>query len=125
MKVLDNLKYTNDHEWAKVEGDIAIVGLTDYAQTQLGDVVFIDVNTEGETLEKGEVFGAVEAVKTVADMYMPVGGEIIEFNPELKDAPDLINKDPYGNGWMIKIRMTNPDELNELLDAEQYKKLIA
>lgn len=123
MNTPDNLKYSKDHEWVKVEGDIAVVGITDFAQDQLGDIVFVDIQTEGETLEKEEVFGAIEAVKTVADALMPVSGEIVEVNPELEGAPELVNKDPYGAGWMVKIKMSNPDEVNELLSAEDYKAI--
>lgn len=124
MNVPTNLKYTKDHEWIKVDGAEALVGITDFAQSQLGDVVFIEIETQGETLAKEEVFGTVEAVKTVSDMFMPVGGEILEVNPKLADQPDVVNKDPYGDGWMVRIRMTNPAELNELLTPEKYKELI-
>lgn len=125
MNFPTNLKYTNDHEWVRVEGNIAVVGITDFAQDQLGDIVFLDITTEGETLDKEEVFGAVEAVKTVADLLMPVSGTIIEFNPELEATPEAVNKDPYGNGWMVKVEMSNPDEVNELMDSEEYKGFIA
>jgi len=124
MNIPGNLKYTKDHEWIKVEGSNAIVGVTDFAQGQLGDVVFIEIETKGETLDKEEVFGTIEAVKTVSDMFMPVGGEVLEINPKLSDAPDVVNKDPYGDGWMIKIKMTNPAQLGELLTPEKYKELI-
>jgi glycine cleavage system H protein len=124
MNIPANLKYTNDHEWLKVEGNIAVVGITDFAQSQLGDIVFVDIQTEGETLEGGEVFGAIEAVKTVADGLMPVSGKIIEVNSLLENAPELVNKDPYGEGWMIKIELTNPSEIDGLLDADAYKSLI-
>lgn len=124
MNVPANLKYTKDHEWIKAEGDHAVIGVTEFAQSQLGDVVFIEIETQGETLDKEEVFGTIEAVKTVSDMFMPVGGEILEVNPKLSDSPDVVNKDPYGDGWMIKIKMTNPAQLNELLSPEQYKELI-
>lgn len=124
MNVPANLKYTKDHEWIKVEGSNAVIGVTDFAQGQLGDVVFIEIETQGETLAKEEVFGTIEAVKTVSDMFMPVAGEILEVNPKLADAPDVVNKDPYGDGWMVKIKVTNPAELNELLTPEQYKELI-
>jgi glycine cleavage system H protein len=124
MNVPANLKYTKDHEWIKIEGSNAIIGVTDFAQGQLGDVVFIEIETQGETLAKEEVFGTIEAVKTVSDMFMPVGGEVLEINPKLNDSPDVVNKDPYGDGWMIKIKMTNPAELNELLTPEKYKELI-
>ncbi|MHC1703701.1 MAG: glycine cleavage system protein GcvH [Tenuifilaceae bacterium] len=124
MNVPANLKYTKDHEWIKVEGSNAVIGVTDFAQGQLGDVVFIEIETQGETLVKEEVFGTIEAVKTVSDMFMPVGGEILEVNPKLIDSPDVVNKDPYGDGWMIKIKITDPAQLNELLTPEQYKELI-
>ncbi len=123
MNIPSNLKYTNDHEWVMVDGDIATIGITDFAQSQLGDVVFVDVQTEGETLEAGENFGAIEAVKTVADAIMPVSGEIIEFNSELENAPETLNSDPYQAGWMIKVKMTNPAELDGLLSAEDYANI--
>lgn len=124
MNIPSNLKYTKDHEWVKIEGDIAIVGITDFAQDQLGDIVFVDIQTEGETLDQEEVFGAIEAVKTVADALMPLSGEIIEVNTELEGAPESVNTDPYGKGWMIKIRFSNPDEVSKLMNAEKYKGLI-
>ena len=124
MNVPANLKYTKDHEWIKVEGSNAVVGVTDFAQGQLGDVVFIEIETQGETLAKEDVFGTIEAVKTVSDMFMPVGGEILEVNPKLAESPDVVNKDPYGDGWMVKIKITDPGQLNELLTPEQYKELI-
>lgn len=124
MNIPDNLKYTKEHEWVKVEGDIAIVGITDYAQTELGDIVFVEIETEGETLEQDETFGTVEAVKTVSDLFMPVGGEIIEKNEALDDEPEFVNKDPYGKGWMIKIKMSDATQLNTLLDAAEYKDII-
>ena len=120
MNIPSNLKYTHDHEWVKVDGDIATVGITDYAQDQLGDIVFVDIQTQGETLAKDEVFGAIEAVKTVADALMPVSGEIIEVNPGLEDAPQTVNSDPYGEGWMIKVKMSDPAELDTLMDADAY-----
>jgi glycine cleavage system H protein len=123
MNIPANLKYSNDHEWVRVEDNVAVVGITDFAQSQLGDIVFVDIQTEGETLSIGEVFGVIEAVKTVSDALMPVSGKIIEVNAELENAPELVNKDPYGNGWMIKIEISNPDELNNLLVAEQYKEI--
>ena len=125
MNIPENLKYTKDHEWIKTEGDEAVVGITAFASKELGDIVFIEVETEGETLDKKEAFGTIEAVKTVSDMYMPVAGEILEFNPTLESSPDVVNKDPYGEGWFVKVRLTNPDEVNELLDAAQYKELIS
>ena len=121
MKIPDELKYTQDHEWIKVEGEYAFVGITDFAQSELGDVVFVEVETEGETIDREEAFGTIEAVKTVSDMFMPVSGEIIEFNEKLEDAPDLINQDPYGDGWVIKIKMSDLSELNDLMDADTYK----
>lgn len=124
MNIPDNLKYTKEHEWVKAEGDIAIVGITDYAQTELGDIVFVEIETEGETLEQDETFGTVEAVKTVSDLFMPVGGEIIEKNEALDDEPEFVNKDPYGKGWMIKIKMSDATQLNTLLDAAEYKDII-
>lgn len=124
MSIPADLKYSKDHEWIRVEESCAYVGITDFAQSQLGDIVFVDVTTVGETLPQGEVFGTIEAVKTVSDAFLPVGGEILEFNTSLNDSPELVNSDPYGAGWMIKIRMTDPAELDVLLDAEAYAKLI-
>lgn len=124
MNVPDNLKYTKDHEWIRVEGDHAFVGVTDFAQGELGDVVFVEIETEGETLDKEEVFGTIEAVKTVSDLFMPVGGEVVEVNPALEDSPDLVNKDPYGDGWMVKIKISDSSELEELLDQGAYEELI-
>lgn len=124
MNIPANLKYSKDHEWIRVEGDEAYVGITDFAQSQLGDIVFVDVTTEGETLAQNEIFGTIEAVKTVSDAFLPVGGEVLEFNASLNDTPDKVNKDPYGEGWMVKIKMTNPAELDSLLSAEDYAKLI-
>ena len=124
MNIPQNLKYSNDHEWIRIEGDEAFIGITDFAQGQLGDIVFVDVDTVGETLEANEVFGSIEAVKTVSDAFIPVGGEILEFNEALNDAPDTVNKDPYGEGWMIKIKMTDPSQVDALLTAEQYAALI-
>ena len=124
MNIPDNIKYTKDHEWLKIEGNEALIGITDFAQNELGDIVFIEVETEGETLDKEEVFGTIEAVKTVSDMFMPVSGEVIEFNAELEDKPELINQDPYGEGWIIKINITNTDEIDDLLSAEEYKEII-
>jgi len=119
-----NLKYSNDHEWCRVEGDIAVIGITDLAQSQLGDIVFVDIPTEGETLAAGEVFGSIEAVKTVSDVFLPVGGEVVEFNEAVDADPALVNKDPYGEGWMVKVRMSNPAEYDTLLTAAQYEELI-
>jgi len=124
MKVLDNLKYTEDHEWLKIEGDTALIGITDYAQSQLGDIVFVEVNTVGETLSKGETMGTIEAVKTVSDIYMPVSGEILEFNELVESTPDIINQDPYQKGWIAKIRFTDPAELDDLLDADAYQEIV-
>jgi glycine cleavage system H protein len=124
MNVPVNLLYTKDHEWLRVEGEMAYVGVTDFAQGELGDIVFIEIETLGENLEKEEVFGTIEAVKTVSDMFMPVSGEILEVNPALEDTPDVVNKDPYGNGWMVKIKITNPSEVNDLLSPEKYKTLL-
>ncbi|RKE00141.1 glycine cleavage system protein GcvH [Marinifilum flexuosum] len=124
MNVPENLKYTKDHEWVRVEGEEAFIGVTDFAQGELGDIVFVEVETEGEELDKEEVFGTIEAVKTVSDMFMPVGGEVLEFNEKLEDAPDLINSDPYGEGWIIKIKLADTAELEELLSAEAYKELL-
>lgn len=125
MKVPENLKYTKDHEWLRVEENEAYAGVTDFAQGELGDIVFIEVDTVGETINKEETFGTIEAVKTVSDMFMPVTGEITEFNQALESKPELVNKDPYGEGWIIKIKITNPDEVNDLLSAEKYSSLIA
>jgi glycine cleavage system H protein len=124
MNVPANFKYTKDHEWISVEGDIATVGITDFAQGELGDIVYVEIETEGETLDQEEVFGSVEAVKTVSDLFMPVSGEIIEFNSALEADPELVNSDPYGKGWMIKVKLSNPSEFDELLDAEGYAALI-
>lgn len=124
MNFPTNVKYTNEHEWIRLEGEEAYVGITDYAQTQLGDIVFVDIPTEGETLEKGETFGSIEVVKTVSDLFLPIGGEIIEVNPTLEDNPELVNNDPYGEGWIIRIKPTDVSEIDDLLDAEAYKQLI-
>ncbi|PKQ66347.1 glycine cleavage system protein GcvH [Labilibaculum manganireducens] len=124
MNVPENLKYTKDHEWIRVEGEEAFVGVTDFAQGELGDIVFVEVETEGDELDKEEIFGTIEAVKTVSDMFMPIGGEVLEFNEKLEEAPDLINSDPYGEGWIVKIKIADSSELEELLTAEQYKELL-
>ena len=124
MNVPDELKYTKDHEWVRVEGESIVVGVTDFAQKELGDIVYVDVDTEGETIEKEEVFGSVEAVKTVSDLMMPVSGEIVAFNDALEDEPELVNTDPYGDGWMIKVLVSDFTELDSLLSADQYKELI-
>lgn len=124
MNIPDNLKYTKDHEWIRLEGDIAFVGITDFAQKELGDIVYVDVNTLGETVEKESVFGTVEAVKTVSDLFMPVTGEVLEVNPKLESSPDLVNSDPYGEGWMVKVKVADLASVNSLLSAEEYKKII-
>ena len=124
MNVPAELKYTKDHEWVRIEGDVAVIGITHFAQSELGDIVYVEVETEGETLEKEEVFGTVEAVKTVSDLFMPLSGEIIEFNTGLESSPETVNSDAYGDGWMIKVKMSNPSEAAELLDAEGYKAII-
>lgn len=120
-----DLKYTKDHEWIRVEGNVAYVGITDFAQSELGEIVYVDITTEGETVEKEEVFGTIEAVKTVSDLFMPATGEVLEVNPELEDAPELVNEDAYGKGWLIKVTVADPAQLDELLSAEEYQKLIA
>jgi glycine cleavage system H protein len=124
MNIPANLKYTKDHEWVSVEGDIATIGITDFAQSELGDIVYVEIETVGETLDQEEVFGSVEAVKTVSDLFMPVSGEIVEFNEGLESNPEAVNKDPYGDGWMIKVKVSNPSELDALLDAAGYQALI-
>ena len=120
-----DLKYTKDHEWIRVEGDVAYVGITDYAQGELGEIVYVDITTEGETVAKEEVFGTIEAVKTVSDLFMPVSGEVIEANAELDDKPELVNEDVYGNGWLIKVSVSDPSELDELMSAAEYEQMIA
>ena len=124
MNFPSELKYTKDHEWIRVEGDTAFVGITDYAQQELGEIVFVDIATEGETLAKDEAFDSVEAVKTVSDLLMPVAGEVLEVNPELEDKPELVNSDPYGQGWLIKVKPANVADVEGLLSADDYKKLI-
>lgn len=124
MNVPGNLLYTKDHEWLRIEGETGVVGVTDFAQGELGDIVFIEIETMGETLKKEEVFGTIEAVKTVSDMFMPVGGEILEVNPALEESPDAVNKDPYGKGWMIRIKINDPAEAKGLLSPDQYKALL-
>jgi glycine cleavage system H protein len=124
MNVPADLFYTKDHEWLRVEGDFGYVGVTDFAQGELGDIVFLEIETLGETLKKEEVFGTIEAVKTVSDIFMPVGGDIIEVNPALEESPDLVNKDPYGKGWMVKIKINDPEELKALLSAEKYQAIL-
>lgn len=125
MNIPATLKYTKDHEWIKIEGNIATVGITDFAQGELGDIVYVDVDTLDDTVEEGEVFGSVEAVKTVSDLFMPLTGEVIEFNDELEDNPELVNSDPYEKGWMIKLEISDESQIQDLLDAEAYKSLIA
>lgn len=124
MNIPAELKYTKDHEWVRIEGDEAVVGITDFAQSELGDIVFVEIETEGETVDKEEVFGTVEAVKTVSDLFMPISGEILTFNPDLEDAPETVNSDPYGAGWMIRIKLSDVSELDGLLSADDYKDLI-
>ena len=124
MNVPANLKFTKDHEWVRVEGDIAVIGITDFAQHELGDIVYVEIETVGENLEKEEVFGSVEAVKTVSDLFMPISGEILELNENLDGNPELVNTDPYNEGWMVKVKITDSTELDSLLDAEGYKDLI-
>lgn len=124
MNTPEDLKYTKDHEWVKVEGDTVTIGITDFAQGELGDIVFVEIETEGETLDNEEVFGTVEAVKTVSDLFMPVTGEVLEFNSALEDNPALVNEDPYGEGWMIKVKVSEAGELDALLSAAQYHELI-
>jgi glycine cleavage system H protein len=121
MNIPADLKYTKDHEWCRVEGDEVTIGITDFAQSELGDIVFVEVETEGEELEKEEVFGSVEAVKTVSDLFMPISGEVIAFNEELESSPELVNSDPYGEGWMVKVRVADTSELDELMSADEYK----
>ncbi|MES2411321.1 MAG: glycine cleavage system protein GcvH [Bacteroidota bacterium] len=124
MNIPSNLKYTKDHEWVLIEGDVATVGITDFAQKELGDIVYVEVETLDQTLDKDEVFGTVEAVKTVSDLFLPLSGEIIEFNDELERNPEDVNSDPYGKGWMVKIKISNTDEIEELLSSDAYKQLI-
>ncbi|MDD2247740.1 MAG: glycine cleavage system protein GcvH [Proteiniphilum sp.] len=124
MNFPENVKYSSDHEWVRVEGSEAYVGITDFAQDELGEIVYVDVTSEGEALAQGDVFGSIEAVKTVSDLMMPMGGEVLELNPKLDDAPELVNKDPYGEGWIIKISVKNSEELTGLMSAETYKEFI-
>ena len=124
MNVPAELKYTKEHEWTRVEGEEAVVGITDYAQSQLGDIVFVECETVGDALEAGETFGTIEAVKTVSDLYLPVAGEVLEFNEELEGEPELVNKDPYGKGWIVKIKISDETELDGLLNADAYKAII-
>ena len=124
MDIKENLKYTKDHEWVKLEGNIATVGVTDFAQSELGDIVYVEVDTIDETLDKDEVFGTVEAVKTVSDLFLPMSGKILEFNESLSDSPESINDSPYDDGWIIKVEVSNPDEINQLLNNKDYSELI-
>lgn len=124
MNFPENLKYTNDHEWVRVEADVAYIGITDYAQSELGEIVFVDVDTEGEAISKGEVFGSIEAVKTVSDLLMPINGEILEVNAKLEDQPELVNNDPYGEGWIIKIKPEEANGVSELMSSDEYKAFI-
>lgn len=124
MMIPQELKYTNEHEWIRLDGEFAYVGITDYAQEQLGDVVFVDIQSVDDTLQAGEVFGAIEVVKTVSDLFMPVSGEVVEQNADLEDNPGLVNEDPYGKGWLIKIKPTEPAEFEKLLSADDYKALL-
>lgn len=124
MNLPENLKYTKDHEWIKVDGDEAYIGITDFAQGELGDIVFVEVETEGEELGQGDVFGTVEAVKTVSDLFMPIDGEVLEFNSELESSPEMVNEDPYEKGWMIKIKISNPSQLDDLLAVKDYQEVI-
>lgn len=125
MNFPTDVKYTKDHEWIRVDGEAAYVGITDYAQSELGEIVYVDITTEGETVNKEEVFGTIEAVKTVSDLFMPVTGEVLEVNPDLEDAPQLVNEDAYGKGWIIKVNISDTTELDELLSAAEYEQLIA
>ena len=124
MNIPTNLKYTKDHEWVSIEGDIATIGITDFAQSELGDIVYVEIETEGETIEAEEVFGSVEAVKTVSDLFMPISGEIIEFNSDLDANPELVNSNPYEGGWMIKVKISDTSEIENLMSAEDYKELV-
>ena len=124
MNIPADLKYTTDHEWIKIDGDLATIGVTDFAQKELGDIVFVEVDTEGETLAAGDVFGTVEAVKTVSDLFMPLAGTVESFNESLEDSPEVVNQDPYGEGWMVKIKFDSGTDLSELLSADQYKEVI-
>ena len=125
MNIPVELKYTKDHEWVRIEGDEAVIGITDFAQSELGDIVFVEVETEGESIDSEEIFGSVEAVKTVSDLFMPLSGEVLSFNSELEDAPEVVNSDPYGEGWMIRVKISDKSEVDTLLSAEQYKDLIS
>lgn len=124
MNIPSDLKYTKDHEWIKIDGDTATVGITDFAQSELGDIVYVDVDSLDDTVDKDEVFGSIEAVKTVSDLFMPLTGEVIEFNEDLEDSPENVNKDPYGDGWIIKVTISDAGQIDSLLDAEAYKELV-
>jgi glycine cleavage system H protein len=124
MNIPDDIKYTKDHEWIKIEAENAIVGITDYAQGELGDIVFVEIETEGEHLDQGEVFGTIEAVKTVSDLFMPVSGKVVEINSDLEESPDFINEDPFGKGWLIKVKLDDPAQLEDLLTSKQYSDLV-
>ena len=124
MNIPTELRYTKDHEWVKLEGDVAVIGITDFAQGELGDIVYVEVETVGETLEAEEVFGTVEAVKTVSDLFLPVSGEVLDLNDAIEDTPEIVNEDPYGAGWMIKVKVSDADQFESLLSAEEYKNLI-
>ena len=124
MNIPQELKYTKDHEWVKIDGNIATIGVTDFAQGELGDIVYVEVETVGETMEREEVFGTVEAVKTVSDLFLPLAGEILEFNEALEDTPEKVNTDPYGDGWMVKMQITDENEISSLMSADEYKELI-
>ena len=124
MKFPENLKYSKDHEWVRVEGNEAYIGISDFAQSELGEIVFVDIDTEGETVDKGEIFGSIEAVKTVSDLIMPITGEVLEVNPKLEDEPELVNNDPYGNGWIVKVTLDDESELDDLLSSKDYKSEI-
>ena len=124
MNIPENLKYSKEHEWVRVDGDIAYVGITDFAQSELGDIVFVEIDTVGDTIDSDEIFGTIEAVKTVSDLFMPVGGEVLELNDKLEDDPELVNTDPYGDGWLIKVKMTDASQLDHLMDASAYGEMI-
>ncbi|MDA8980213.1 glycine cleavage system protein GcvH [Chitinophagales bacterium] len=124
MNIPENLKYSKEHEWVRVDGDIAYVGITDFAQSELGDIVFVEIDTVGDTIDADEIFGTIEAVKTVSDLFMPVGGEVLELNDKLEDDPELVNTDPYGDGWLIKVKMTDASQLDHLMDASAYGEMI-
>ena len=124
MNFPDNLKYTKDHEWVLVDGDVATIGVTDFAQSELGDIVFVDISSQGDTIAAHEVFGTVEAVKTVSDLFLPLAGKVLEVNPALESSPELVNNDPYGEGWLIKLQVANPADLDNLLDVEAYKAIV-